>query len=294
MNLLLLDPSAVDRYCALLTRKHKLEERPKEANEYNRVQTAADIAVLCIHGVLDYRPSFLSDYGYMTSTMQARVQFNQLVQEPSISKIILDIDSPGGLYSGVPEFARDIFEAREKKPIVAVANPMAASGALWIGAAASKFYVLGSGETGSLGALMVHEDDSQYFGGMGIKFTILRSPEAKADFNSLEPLTEESRAHHQSQIEGIADEFLRSVAKYRGVDPRTAATQFGAGRMLLAAKAVEAGLCDGMVNSLSDVIGKRVTARQRPRLHPQLEAARDKRETSLDEAIRGLENVPAG
>jgi signal peptide peptidase SppA len=279
MNVLLLDPSALDHYCGLLHKKAAMIGVEIEV-QTPRVQTLEDVAVLPIHGVLDYRPSFLSDMGMMCSTMQARAEFRRLVAEPSVSKIVLDIDSPGGLYSGVPEFAKDIYDARDKKSIIAVANPMAASGALWLGAAASKLFVLGSGEAGSLGALMVHQDASEMHAGMGIKHQILRSPKAKADFNSLEPLTEESRAHHQGQIEQIAEEFLKSVAKFRGVDPRRAAKEFGEGRMLMAKQAVDAGLADGMVSSLVDVVGRRMQARTRPRLHPQLEEARARREAA--------------
>lgn len=275
MNVLLLDPSRVHHFTALWRAK-LFKEAPPEAKKVasGAAMLGDGTAIMPLYGVLDYRPSWLSDLGMMCSTMQARADFNRLVADPSVSRIVLDVDSPGGNYYGVPEFASDIFAARAKKPVIAVANPMAASGGLWLAAAASKLYMLHSGEIGSIGCLMLHADMSEYFAGSGVKHTIIRSPEAKADFNSLEPLSEESAAHYQQQVENIADEFVRTMAKFRGVQPATAANKFGQGRMMMGDDACNCGLCDGMVSSLGDVLGNTGGggSRKRAKLHPALEA----------------------
>ena len=46
---------------------------------------------------------------------------------------MLDVDSPGGSVYGIAELADEIRAARGRKPIVAVANSVAASAAYWIG-----------------------------------------------------------------------------------------------------------------------------------------------------------------
>lgn len=229
-------------------------------------------AIIPITAELDYRWSWLCYYGYYVSTQQVRQEFAALLADDQVKRIVFDIDSPGGVYSGIPELGRDIFASRGQKTTIAVANPMAASGALWVGAACEKFLVLGSGMAGSLGALMLHTDLSRYYDQLGIVNTILRKPDGKADFNSLEPLSDESRKIHQDGIDAIADEFLTAMAKYRGVSKSAAAKDFGQGRMLAGKDAVAAGLCDGLVDSLDTVVGGK-SSKKRARLHPRLELA---------------------
>lgn len=240
----------------------------------SRAIVAGETAVIPVHNSIDYRPSIWSDYGYLSSSLAIRTDFARLVADDTVKRIVLDIDSPGGLYTGTPELARDIYNARDKKDVVAVANPLAASGALWIGAAASKFYALGSGQVGSIGALILHSDWSQFYTSMGITNTILRSPAGKADFNSMEPISEEVRAHYQKHVEAIADEFQTSVGKFRGKTKKYVADNFGGGRMLTAEQAVSAGLIDGIVDSLEAVLGPKVKAGKRVKLSARLEIAR--------------------
>jgi len=282
MTPLLIDPTAVDQWVASVTQKRDFQPPTGETRmgEFEcGAMVAGSTAIIPIHGVIDYKPSMLSRWGYVCSSASVRKDFSSFVADSGISRIVFDIDSPGGLYSGTPELAKDIVAARGKKKIVAVANPSAASGALWIGAAAKEFFVIGSGQAGSLGALMLHTDMSQFYESNGITNTILRSPEGKADFNSLEPLSDESREHHQQLVEDIAKEFVASMAKMRDVSNSEARQRFGQGRMLNAEMAVQSGLVDGIVDSLDAVAETRIRSRQRKRLSPQLERVRSRAES---------------
>ncbi len=78
----------------------------------------------------------------------------------NIDTIVLDVDSPGGNYYGTPETSSKIRAARDSKPIIAVANSLAASAAYWIASAADEIVVTPSGDVGSIGVLAVHTDFS--------------------------------------------------------------------------------------------------------------------------------------
>jgi ClpP class serine protease len=240
----------------------------------SRAVVAGDIAVIPVHNSIEYRSSIWSDYGFECSTLAIKNDLMRFAGDEGVRKIILDIDSPGGVYTGTPELAKEIFQLRAAKEIIALANPLSASGALWIGAACTKFYVLGSGSVGSIGALIVHSDWSQYFATDGIVHTIIRAPENKADFNSLEALKPETKEYYQQDIDRIAAEFQTAVGRFRGVSKKVVADTYGGGRMLSAQQAISAGLCDGAVDSLEAVIGRRVASTKRVRLSPRLEAAR--------------------
>ncbi len=288
--LLLLQPERANTPLILERDKLILEQSPKAQIALGRMPSGAGMvgstAVIPVNGIIDYRRSILSDVGMVASSEVIRQDFQQLLADDSVSQIVFDIDSPGGLYSGLPELARDVFDARGTKSTIAVANPMAASGALWLGAAADKFYTLQSGLVGSLGALMLHQDASEMFAANGITNTILRSPEGKADFTSMEPLTDESREHHQQQVEAIAEEFLAFMAKARGVSKGDARQNFGQGRMLDGRAAARAGLVDGIVPSLGSVLGPK---RPKRRLSPRLQIAKLKGERLRAEDAQRLE-----
>ena len=124
-------------------------------------------------------------------------QFQMAVSDPDVRAIVIEVDSPGGTYPGIPELGHEIYEARGSKGegnIVAVANSLAASGSLWLATAAERFVITPSGEAGSIGAVMVHSEMSQAFEDAGIGNTVIRRPEAKAERNIYEPLTYESPA----------------------------------------------------------------------------------------------------
>ena len=72
--------------------------------------------------------------------------------------ILFDVDSPGGGVEGVPELADEIYNSRGRKRIISASNSMAASAAYWIASAAGEMVVTPSGNVGSIGVFMAHED----------------------------------------------------------------------------------------------------------------------------------------
>jgi ClpP class serine protease len=68
-----------------------------------------------------------------------------------VHSILIDVDSPGGDVSLVPELAAEIRAARGQKPIVAVANTFAASAAYWIASGGRRARRVAVGQVGSIG-----------------------------------------------------------------------------------------------------------------------------------------------
>jgi len=178
-----------------------------------------------------------------------------LVADSSVKTVVLDMNTPGGVAAGIPETAGRIYRARGKKPIIAVANGMAASAGYWLGTAADKLYVTPSGEVGSVGVFSVHYDQSQAMAAEGVKPTIIKAGKYKAEMNPLEPLTDEARDYEQAVVDEIYAEFLSAVATQRGTSVAKVRSDFGEGRTVSAKKAVAAGMADG-VATLQQVIGR--------------------------------------
>jgi signal peptide peptidase SppA len=215
----------------------------------NRSQQGAT-AVLPLYGVLTPRREFYTG----TALTDFNGWLDQAAANPSVGRIVIDIDSPGGAVYGVEETAALIRQAKASKPVIAVANSMAASAAYWIGSAASKLYIVPSGEVGSIGVFALHEDISEAMAEAGVKVSIISAGKYKVEGNPFEPLGNEARAEMQRQVDHYFGKFIADVATGRKRSRKTVRDEFGQGRMVEAERAVRLGMADG-VATLGSVIG---------------------------------------
>src|SRR5262245_53800117 len=176
-----------------------------------KARTQGTVAVLPLFGVMAHRMNMLTDISGGTSTEGFGRAFRTLVHDPNISSIVLDVDSPGGSVFGVQELADEVFKARGTKPIVAVANAMAASAAYWVASQADEILVTPSGMVGSVGVVAIHEDRSKLAEKMGVKHTFITAGKFKNDGNGLAPLDDETRADMQRKVDQFYNAFVSSV-----------------------------------------------------------------------------------
>lgn len=224
------------------------------------------IAVLPVVGTLIPRGNLFMESSGAVSVQRLTKSFRAALNDPEISSIILDIDSPGGQVGGIEELAEEIYQARGKKPITAVANTLAASAAYWIATAADELVVSPSGEVGSIGVFAMHEDISGALDKLGIKVNLIAAGKYKTEGNPFEPLGEAARAAVQERIDDFYDMFTTAVARGRGVRQSDVAAGFGEGRMVGAKQAVRLGMAD-RVAPMSEVIdGLMADIRQRQAL----------------------------
>lgn len=251
----------------------RVEDREPTAEEKDHALTAAaaarppvaassgSIAVLPIRGILSNRMGPIQQMSGSTSAEALQNALAQVVADPHVSAIVLDVDSPGGGVFGIQELADAIFNAKAVKPVYAVANAMAGSAAYWLASQASEFIVTPSGLVGSIGVFAVHEDVSKADEQAGIKRTLIRAGRNKAEDAEFAPLSEEARAFAQTRIDAYYDGFTRAVARGRGVAlAKARGEQFGEGRMFTASDAVARNMADriGTMQETLDRIGKKV------------------------------------
>ncbi len=99
------------------------------------------------------------------SMMQALQQAND---NPLISAIVLQFDSPGGSVAGTQYFADAIKSS--KKPVVAFVNGMMCSAAMWLGSAASlRISSSNTDVIGSIGTMAAWNNFKGYYEKLGIK-----------------------------------------------------------------------------------------------------------------------------
>lgn len=215
----------------------------------------AGVAVLPLHGVVGHRMSQMDDISGGISTEKFAGWFRAAMSDPAVGAIVLDIDSPGGTVAGVQELAELIFAARGQKPVVAIANAMAASAAYWIASAAEEVWVTPSGDVGSIGVFAMHRDLSKAMEREGISTTVIKAGKFKAEGLPHEALSAEAREAMQERVDAMFQTFLASVARFRGVDTDRVESHFGEGRLVSATKAKRAGMVD-RVGTMDTLLGK--------------------------------------
>ena len=237
-------------------------ERVAAANRLERKATISrSVAVLPVVGVVAQRMDMMSEFSGGVSTERLGKEFDALVADADIGAIILEMDSPGGNYAGTPEMANRIMAARGSKPIVAVANSMAASAAYWIASACDELVVTPSGEVGSIGVLAVHWDHSAQNEKLGVKPTYVTYGDHKAEFSSDSPLTEAALSELQARVDEAGETFVKAVATQRGVAQKAVRENFGGGRMFGAKEAVARGMAD-RIDTLEATISRLAGSRK--------------------------------
>jgi signal peptide peptidase SppA len=229
-------------------------EQAKQARTAGANYTGA-VAVIGVYGVLTQRGEFTDMSEPTTSMSRLATAVNAAAADSSIAAIVLDVDSPGGSVYGVTELADAIYQARQAKPIAAVANSLAASAAYWCACQAGELYAAPGAEVGSIGCYTMHADVSEAMKQRGISVELISAGKYKTEASSYAPLSDDARAHVQAGVDAYYDAFVRAVARGRGASLKAVREGMGQGRVLQSAQAQAENMIDG-VATLSQVIGK--------------------------------------
>lgn len=212
------------------------------------------VAVVPLQGLITPHMSLLSLlFGGGGGLDYFREEMHRAVSDSEVSAVVINVDSPGGYVDMVPETAAEIRDMRGAKPIVAVANTMAASAAYWLASQADELIVTPSGEVGSIGVFVGHEDWSRYDERIGVKTTLIHAGKYKIEGNPYEPLSEEARDAIQADVDTIYELFLEDVAAGRDTTVDKVRGEYGEGRMALANAALDQGMVD-RVDTLESTI----------------------------------------
>lgn len=200
------------------------------------------IAIIPIQGVLSKDgPSYLgSTYDAISTAVE------KAASDPSVRRIVLAVDSPGGEVTGLPETAAVIAAAARLKPISAIVEGASASAAYWLTSQAHDITLTPSGEVGSVGIRMMHVDASKMLENQGYKITELYSGNFKTEWSPYKPLSDDAQANMQDRLTATHKDFINAIAIGRGNRPSAAIvrSRFGEGRMFSATDAMKYGLVD--------------------------------------------------
>jgi ClpP class serine protease len=215
--------------------------------------TGDGIAVISIAGALSRRFDFLAALCGFTTYDGLSATLDAACADPRVRALLFDVSSPGGTSDALLDLADKILGLRSAMPVWAVANSVAASAAYALAGSASKLYLPRLGVVGSIGAVMVHVDQSQRDAAQGLKYTAKYSGSQKNNGWEHAPLTPDAESWMQQRV----DHCRQSLAELIDRQGRITAAQALATEAAVYsdAAAVEAGLADG-VASFDEVLAE--------------------------------------
>ena len=230
----------------------KAESEKKEGNYYEIVNRKA---IIKISGMMMKNPDWIMKWIYDAMSMTETGKYiEHAANNPKIDVIILYIDSSGGTVDGIEYFGEIIFQARQKKPIIAFTDGIMASAAMWAGRAAHEIYINGeTAVTGSIGVATYHIDASKFYKDWGIKITDIYAGKYKRISTATKPLSKEGKDYIQSQVDTYYKIFVDTVARNRGVPTEKVLNNMADGKIFIGSEAVKNGLIDGVL-SIKDII----------------------------------------
>ena len=166
----------------------------------------------------------------------------QALDSGNFSRIILHVDSPGGVAQGVDQVHARLMDLRaDGIDIEARVSGLCASAAYWLASAADRILVRPTSEVGGIGVYRVYYDRSEALREAGVRPVVVRSGPHKAI--GVDAITDDQEAVELQNIMDIHNEFLRAVSAGRGMDPADVAV-LATGRTYVGRRAVLVGLAD--------------------------------------------------
>ena len=220
---------------------------PPRASPSGQHMAATGIAVVPVHGSLVRRAIALDAASGLTSYGDIAAMLDAAAADPTVSGILLDIDSPGGEAGGVFELAQRIRAVDAIKPVWALACDSAFSAAYAIACAASRVFVTQTAGVGSIGVIAMHVDQSVRDAQEGYRFTAVSAGDFKNDLSPHEPIDKAALGRLQTEVDRLYGLFVDHVVSMRGMQAKTIRdTQAG---LFFGPDAVRGGLADSLASA---------------------------------------------
>ena len=170
-------------------------------------------------------------------------------EDEGAQAVVLLINSPGGspVQAGIINDEIRRLKAKHKKPVYAVVEESCASAAYYIAVAADQIYVDKASIVGSIGVLMDGFGFTGLMDKLGVERRLMTAGENKGFLDPFSPQTKNQRAHAQTLLDQIHQQFIQVVREGRGARLKETPEMFS-GLFWSGQQAIELGLADGLGN----------------------------------------------
>ncbi|MDH0045100.1 S49 family peptidase [Pseudomonas juntendi] len=224
-------------------------KRGEQLEETRRVTLRGNVALVPVIGPIFRYANLFTEISGATSTQVLGSDIQRALEDPKVKSIVLNIDSPGGVASGINELAELIYQGRSRKRIVAYIGGIGASAAYWIASAAHEIVIDEASLAGSIGVVVeAVVDDEKASGRTRYQIVSRNAPNKRPDLG-----TEEGRAKLGETIDALGDVFVGKVARNLDVAAEQVPEMGDHGGIRFGADAVKHGLAH-RVGSLESLI----------------------------------------
>ena len=167
----------------------------------------------------------------------------QVMADERALGVVVYVNSRGGSPTASESMRRALSKLADKKPLVVVMGPVAASGGYWVSTPGKTIVAQPTTMTGSIGALMGKFVDQGLLKKLSINLESISRGENVDIYSPEAPFSETEREHVGRYLKHTYDLFVDRVSESRGLD-RDQVDAIGGGRVWTGKQAVENGLVD--------------------------------------------------
>lgn len=229
-------------------------------NDERGYKVVDGVAVVGINGATVHRSRLDADSTFLLGYNDITADVEHAMDNADVHAVLRVYDSPGGEVQGAFEHAERMQALRGKKPMVSIADGMAASAGYLGGSAADELVITSTGYAGSIGVVMRHVDFSRALQNDGIQVTHIFAGAHKVDGHPYAPLPDAVRADFQAEIDALYAMFVEAIVAQRGMSAEAVRATEAA--VFRGAAAVQAGLVDRLSTTdqlISELAAKRST-----------------------------------
>lgn len=193
---------------------------PKEDDSFLMESNVTDneqgMAVISIDGIIVKGASERDEEEFgLCNIDKITEMFMEAEADPSISEIVLFVNSPGGEVTGVPEFCRMI--NKSSKLIIGWTENVATSAAYYILSQCKMVGMAPSAQVGSVGVYCLVEDLTKAMEKSGVSVDAIFAGKHKLIGHSFRSLTEEERNILQEDVNTTYNNFKSAVTTMRPI-----------------------------------------------------------------------------
>lgn len=203
------------------------------------------IAIIPVMGTLVHKLSYSSSWATGYNVIVG--MFDAANADPDVEGILLAINSPGGTVAGCFDATDHIAQNKGDKPVWAIYDDMACSGAMCIASVADKRLTTQTAISGSVGVVQIHASYEEMLAESGLAVTLIYSGSHKVDGNPYKNLPESVYEDFKTQCDDLRQQFAEKVATNIGLPIETVLETEA--QTYTGQAAVDAGLADELVNS---------------------------------------------
>lgn len=245
-KILNMDQSIIDKLV------HQRDETFDKLIETSEAIAGPMIAIIEINGILMKHPSEMDMLMGAMDIDTIRYALQNAMEDDEVTEIILMINSPGGVTTGIEELGRYINDCSKVKDIYAYTDSMACSAAYWLMSQVSEngIFCSPTAATGNVGVFALVLDETGKMEKEGLKVNAFSSGKWKQMGHPFHTLEQFEKDYIQSDVEKQHEVFKKTILANR---PNVSVEALE-GLSYEGEEALKLNLVDGLIDSLDEMV----------------------------------------